>query len=82
MVTAFTVAHSITLALAIFGVFTLPGWFVEPIIVLSIAVAAAENIRNQKAENRWIVALVVCGRTRLEGAKILRLAAHLLRILS
>lgn len=56
MVTAFTVAHSITLGLAVLGYFTLPGWFVEPVIVLSIAVAAIENIRSERVDNRWLVA--------------------------
>lgn len=43
-VTAFTIAHSITLAMAIFGVFELPGYIVEPIIALSITFIAIENI--------------------------------------
>jgi hydrogenase/urease accessory protein HupE len=37
-VTAFTVAHSITLALALLGIFSLPAGLVEPLIALSIAV--------------------------------------------
>ncbi len=45
IVTLFTVAHSITLALAALGIFTLPGWFVEPAIALTIAVAALDNLR-------------------------------------
>src|SRR5512145_2476535 len=36
-VTAFTVAHSITLAISVYGVFTLPASIVEPLIALSIA---------------------------------------------
>lgn len=43
-VTAFTVAHSITLALTIYGVFSLPSSIVEPLIALSIAYVAIENI--------------------------------------
>lgn len=37
VVTAFTLAHSLTLALAAFGVFDLPANVVEPVIALSIA---------------------------------------------
>jgi hypothetical protein len=43
-VTAFTVAHSITLALTIYGVFSLPSSIVEPLIALSIAYVAIENM--------------------------------------
>jgi len=43
-VTAFTVAHSITLALTIYGVFSLPASIVEPLIALSIAYVAIENM--------------------------------------
>ncbi len=55
-VTAFTVAHSITLALALLGVFSLPPAIVEPLIALSIAVVALENVffRNVRT-SRWLV---------------------------
>ncbi len=43
-VTSFTIAHSITLALSIYGVFSLPPSIVEPLIALSIAYVAVENI--------------------------------------
>jgi len=43
-VTAFTVAHSITLGLAMYGVFRLPSAVVEPLIAASIAFVAVENI--------------------------------------
>jgi hypothetical protein len=43
-VTAFTVAHSITLALTIYGVFSLPPSVVEPLIAASIAYVAIENV--------------------------------------
>ncbi len=42
--TAFTVAHSITLGLAMFNVFTPSPGIVEPIIALSIIYVALENI--------------------------------------
>lgn len=43
-VTAFTVAHSITLALTLYGVVALPPRVVEPLIALSIAYVAVENL--------------------------------------
>lgn len=43
-VTAFTVAHTITLALTIYGVFSLPPTIVEPLIAASIVYVAVENI--------------------------------------
>lgn len=53
MVTAFTLAHSLTLALAVLGIINLPAWFIEPVILISILVAAVENLRNPDPENRW-----------------------------
>jgi hydrogenase/urease accessory protein HupE len=55
-VTAFTLAHSITLAVALLGIFSLPGRVVEPLIALSIAVVGLENVffRRVKA-SRWLV---------------------------
>ncbi len=43
-VTTFTVAHSVTLALAVLGLVAVPGSIVEPLIALSIAFIAIENI--------------------------------------
>ena len=43
-VTTFTVAHSITLALSLYGVLDLPPSIVEPLIALSIAYVAVEDI--------------------------------------
>ena len=43
-VTAFTLAHTITLALAALGIVTVPGAIVEPLIALSIAYVAVENL--------------------------------------
>lgn len=43
-VTMFTVAHSLTLALSVFGWVSLPANIVEPLIALSIAYVAIENI--------------------------------------
>lgn len=43
-ITAFTIAHSLTLALSLYGVVRLPSSVVEPIIALSIAFVAIENL--------------------------------------
>jgi hypothetical protein len=56
-VTAFTVAHSITLALSIYGVVSLPSRLVEPLIALSIAYVAIENLVTRELKP-WRVALV------------------------
>jgi hypothetical protein len=46
--TAFTIAHSATLALSMTGVFSLPSWIVEPAIAGSIAYVAIENIARSE----------------------------------
>ncbi len=43
-ISAFTVAHTITLAMAVSGLITVPACIVEPLIALSIAAVAIENI--------------------------------------
>jgi hypothetical protein len=56
-VTAFTVAHSITLGLSLIGAISLSPRVVEPIIALSIAVIGIENsfFRRPGASRWWIV---------------------------
>ncbi len=56
-VTAFTVAHTITLALTIYGVVSLRSSVVEPLIAISIVYVAVENILRPEL-NPWRVALV------------------------
>lgn len=56
-VTAFTVGHSVTLALAALGVATPPASIVEPLVALSIAIAALENLRRPDPRTRWRVTL-------------------------
>ena len=56
-VTAFTVAHTITLGLTIYGVFALSPSVVEPLIALSIAYVAIENLVTRDLQP-WRVALV------------------------
>jgi len=47
-ITAFTVAHSVTLALAMLGVISLPASIVEPLIALSIVYIAIENLATNR----------------------------------
>lgn len=55
-VTAFTIAHSITLGLSLLGIFSLPSRVVEPLIAVSIAVVALENIFYRKLRpSRWMI---------------------------
>lgn len=58
-VTAFTVAHTLTLALSIYGVVRLPPSIVEPLIALSIVFVAVENILTPELRPSRI-ALVFC----------------------
>ena len=63
-VTAFTVAHSITLALATFGLVDLPPGPVETMIAASIVLVAVEAVRRERGQTSvairwpWIVAFV------------------------
>lgn len=52
-ITAFTLAHSITLTLATLGVLHVPGPPVEAIIALSIVFVAAEIIHQQQGRIGW-----------------------------
>lgn len=56
-VTAFTLAHSVTLALSMQGIVALPERFVETLIALSISWVAIENIATSKLMP-WRVAIV------------------------
>jgi len=56
VVTAFTLAHSITLSLAALGIISLPSRWVESVIAASIIVAALQNIRGVVDSKRWIMA--------------------------
>lgn len=56
VVTAFTLAHSITLSLAALGAVSLPSRAVESAIALSVVLAALNNIRPLVYERRWVIA--------------------------
>ena len=56
IVTAFTLAHSITLSLAALAVISLPSRLVESVIALSVVLAALNNLFPVVGRARWIVA--------------------------
>ena len=58
VVTAFTVAHSITLSLAVLGIVSLPSRFVESTIAASVVFAALNNLRGTIERRRWVMAFV------------------------
>lgn len=58
VVTAFTVAHSITLSLAALGWVELPSRPVEILIALSIVYVAIENFFVRDISRRWIITFV------------------------
>jgi hydrogenase/urease accessory protein HupE len=58
IITFFTIAHSITLALASLGVVNLSSRLVESIIAVSIALAAYHNIQPVFKGKEWIIAFV------------------------
>lgn len=58
IVTAFTIAHSITLSLATLGIVSLPSRWVESTIAASIVVAALNNVFPLFQERRWLMAFL------------------------
>jgi hydrogenase/urease accessory protein HupE len=56
-ISTFTLAHSITLGLTMYGVVSLPARVVEPMIAVSIAYVAIENLLTDELKP-WRVALV------------------------
>jgi hypothetical protein len=64
-VTAFTLAHTLTLALAVYGVVSLPSRIVEPLIAASIVYVAVENL--VRTEATWSRLAVVFGFGLLHG---------------
>jgi hydrogenase/urease accessory protein HupE len=56
-VTSFTVAHSVTLALGILGLISLPAAIVEPLIAASIVYVGVENLMTDRL-TRWRPAVV------------------------
>ncbi|ABE43891.1 HupE/UreJ family protein [Polaromonas sp. JS666] len=58
VVTAFTLAHSITLSLAALQIISLPTRLVESAIAASVVVAALNNLRGTIEGRRWVMAFV------------------------
>ena len=55
IITAFTVAHSITLLLAALEIVRLNSRFVESVIAFSICYVALENLFRKKVNYRWLI---------------------------
>ena len=53
IVTAFTLAHSLTLSLAVLDIIRIPSAIVEPAIAASIVYVAAENFFSRDIDKRW-----------------------------
>lgn len=58
VVTAFTVAHSITLSLAVLGWVNVPSRIVEAAIAITVVLGALNNLVPIVTQRRWLVALV------------------------
>lgn len=58
---AFTIAHSITLGLAMYEIITPPIYIIEPIIALSIMFVAIENIITDKLKSARVFIVFVFG---------------------
>jgi hydrogenase/urease accessory protein HupE len=58
IVTAFTIAHSITLSLAALDIVVIPAAVVEPAIAASIVFVALENFFSRDIDGRWRVTFV------------------------
>ena len=56
VVTAFTLAHSLTLSLAALGVVSLPSRWVESAIAASVVLAACNNLYPVARKGRWLLA--------------------------
>ncbi len=62
VLTSFTIAHSITLTLAVFGIVRVPATIVEPLIAASIVLMAILNLRQRDAVPAHRLAIVfACG---------------------
>ena len=55
IITSFTIAHSITLALTALKIIHLPSALVEPMIAASIVYVGVENLLRRGTDKRWIL---------------------------
>jgi hypothetical protein len=58
VVTAFTLAHSLTLSVAVMGWITLPSRLVESAIALTVVLGALNNLYPIVTQRRWLAAFV------------------------
>lgn len=59
IITSFTIAHSLTLALAVTGILSLPSKFVETMIAISIIYVAVENLLFPRhVKHRWWITFI------------------------
>jgi hypothetical protein len=56
ILTAFTIAHTITLSLGVLGIIDIPSRFVDPAVAVTIMLAAIDNVRPILVHIRWNVA--------------------------
>jgi hypothetical protein len=56
VVTAFTLAHSLTLSLAVLGIVHLPARWVESAIALTVLLGALNNLKPLIVRRRWVMA--------------------------
>jgi hypothetical protein len=78
VITAFTIAHSITLAMASFGLISLPDKLIESVIALSIMISALLNLQQRLQINHWLLAFsfgLIHGMGFANGLKELGLSA-------
>jgi hypothetical protein len=61
VITAFTVAHSVTLAMAVMGLVHPIPWLVEGVIALSIVAAAGENLLSHGTRGAGVRAMYAAG---------------------
>ena len=55
IITAFTLAHSITLALATLNLINIPSRIIEPMIAVSIVYVGIENLLRRDLRRRWML---------------------------
>ena len=60
-VTAFTIAHTITLGLSVYKIINLPSAIIEPLIALSIIFVAVENIFTAKLKSIRLTVVFIFG---------------------
>jgi hydrogenase/urease accessory protein HupE len=58
IITSFTIAHSVTLGAATFGLVNPPARIIEAVIALSIAYVGVENLFAEQPRGRWKLAFV------------------------